>query len=155
VLHSTFDAYLLDIPYRRMLAICFCCDCCCTVRHSLDVDAAGFRDTVIRLPGLTIEVEQACTGCGACLAVCPVQAISLHPASQDKNARSLDITRHNAQARIDLERCKGCGRCISTCPAGALHLQLSDCANTQARLLDRVAKRTDIGVTSRTEPQTI
>ena len=32
IAHTQFDSYVLGIPYRRMLTICFCCDCCCAVR---------------------------------------------------------------------------------------------------------------------------
>ena len=35
VLHSVVDAILLQIPFRRMLAVCFCCDCCCTIRRGM------------------------------------------------------------------------------------------------------------------------
>lgn len=139
VLHSSFDAYLLDIPYRRMLAICFCCDCCCTVRHSLTMGVPGFADTVVRLPGLSVEIGTSCTGCGTCLSVCPVGAISLAPSPQP------------GQAQIDLERCKGCGRCVSTCPSNAIRLHLYDQVEMLERLLDRIAQRTDIGATIPTD----
>jgi UDP-glucose 4-epimerase len=144
VLHSTFDAYLLDIPYRRMLAICFCCDCCCSVRHSLKVDAPGFRDTVVRLPGLTVEVTPSCTGCGACLPVCPVLAISLHESTSETDAHRTSSVKRRSRARIDLERCKGCGRCVSTCPSSAIHVHQADQAHMLSHLLARVAQRTDI-----------
>jgi len=151
VLHSTFDAYLLDIPYRHQLAICFCCDCCCTVRHSLKLDTPGFRDTVIRLPGLTVEVAPSCTGCGACLSVCPVQAISLHESSHKAKVRPPSSAQHPVKAHIDLERCKGCGRCVSSCPSNAIRLNLADRAQMLSHLFARVAQRTDIGIPASTD----
>jgi ferredoxin len=142
VLHSAIDAYLLDIPYRRMLAICFCCDCCCTVRHSLVVGAPGFADTVIRLPGLAVEVSVSCTGCGTCLPACPVQAISLRRPRQGADS---------PQACIDARSCKGCGRCVSACPVSTIHLHLSNQAQMLSHLLARVAQRTDIEATASTD----
>ena len=35
IVHAAYDAELLGIDYDRMLAVCFCCDCCCTVRQNL------------------------------------------------------------------------------------------------------------------------
>jgi UDP-glucose 4-epimerase len=142
ILHSCFDAYLLDIPYRRMLAICFCCDCCCTVRHSIDVDAPGFRETVVRLPGLNVEVGPACTGCGRCIATCPVQAISLH-ASDAQTAPDVP-SGDGTSAVIDPERCKGCGRCLAICPTSAIHLHLPKPTQTLEHLQARISRRTDI-----------
>jgi len=132
VVHTTFDALTLGIPYRRMLGICFCCDCCCTVQQGLRLGPPAFWDIVVRLPGLAVEVDGACTGCGACVESCYVRAISL---SDDR-------------ARIDEALCKGCGRCITACPTGAVTLRLDSDVDTLGRLLDRIVRRTDIGLTS-------
>jgi len=128
IAHSSLDAYVLGISYRRVLAVCFCCDCCCTIRQGLRQGPAAFWNTVVRLPGLAVEVGHACTSCGACLPVCPVQAISLN----------------NGRAKIG-ELCKGCGRCVTACPADAISLRLADSADTLDRLLARIEQRTDIG----------
>jgi Pyruvate/2-oxoacid:ferredoxin oxidoreductase delta subunit len=128
VAHASFDAYMLDIPYRKMLAICFCCDCCCTIRQGLRMGPVAFWDTVQRLPGLKVVVETACTGCGTCLAKCPVNAISAP----------------DGRAYIDHQRCKGCGLCIAACPDEAIHLHLADGVDTLDRLLARIGERTDI-----------
>jgi ferredoxin len=127
IAHSSLDAYVLGIPYRRMLAVCFCCDCCCTIRQSLRKGPPAFWDTVVRLPGLTVVVGQECVSCGACISVCPVRAISLN----------------NGRATVS-ELCKGCGRCAAVCPTGAIALRLADGADVLAHLLARIDQRTDI-----------
>jgi len=53
-------------------------------------------------------VDQAlCTGCGACVAECPVDAISVEP-------------RRNGVAAVDDAECIRCGRCHDVCPQGAV-----------------------------------
>lgn len=132
VVHTTFDAVTLGIPYRRMLGICFCCDCCCTVQQGLRLGPPAFWDIVVRLPGLSVQVDGACTGCGACVGVCYVQAISLS----------------DGRAYVDEKLCKGCGRCVTVCPTGAIVLRLDEKIDAMAQLVSRISRRTDIGLRS-------
>ncbi len=127
VVHSAFDAWLLGIPYRRMLAICFCCDCCCSVRHSLRLGSLAARDTVVRLPGLAVTVGSGCTGCGQCIGACHVGAISL-----DRGVAHIGPA------------CKGCGRCAALCPVGAITLRAGPHQDLLAGLLARIDARTNI-----------
>jgi NAD-dependent dihydropyrimidine dehydrogenase PreA subunit len=52
-----------------------------------------------------VDVDR-CTGCGACVEMCPVGAISLV----------------DGRARVDEETCTGCGACVDACPEDAVHL---------------------------------
>jgi ferredoxin len=128
VVHVTFDAIALGIPYRQMLAVCFCCDCCCTIRHGLRLGPHAFWETVVRLPGLTVDVGENCIGCGRCADVCYVKAIKVE----------------YGHARID-DRCKGCGRCADVCPVKAITLRLHKDVDVLEEFLQRVERRTDIG----------
>jgi len=90
-------------PGDRLLTICNCCPCCCLWRV-LPHMAPDIGRKITRLPGLTVSVNGACTGCGACTdGVCFVDAITLV----------------DGHATIS-EQCRGCGRCALACPAGAI-----------------------------------
>jgi ferredoxin len=88
----------------------------------------AFWDTVVRLPGLTLEVGEECAGCGNCTDVCPVQAIRVE----------------YGRARVS-ELCKGCGRCAEECPLGAITLRMQQNIDPMEGLLERIEQRTDIG----------
>lgn len=129
IVHSSFDALMLGIRrYERMLALCFCCDCCCTVRGSLRNGPRAFWERIGRLPGLQVSVNGACVGCGTCVPLCHVQAIRLE----------------DGRARIG-DACKGCGRCAAACPREAIHLTLPEGSDVLRRLQMRIRARTDIG----------
>jgi NAD-dependent dihydropyrimidine dehydrogenase PreA subunit len=50
-----------------------------------------------------VDVER-CTGCGACVEVCPVEAMTLR----------------DGIAWVDNETCTGCQACVDACPQGAV-----------------------------------
>lgn len=127
IAHTVFDAYLLGIPYRRMLTICFCCDCCCAIRHGLRMGPKSFWDVVVKLPGLNVVVGEDCIGCETCATVCPVGAIEIH----------------DGQALIN-EQCKGCGRCARDCPMGAIRMELASEVDVYDSLRRRIDSRTNI-----------
>ena len=51
--------------------------------------------------------ESSCVDCGACVGVCPTNAISMIDLSQD----------------IDEDKCVRCGACVEVCPVRALSLK--------------------------------
>ncbi len=56
---------------------------------------------------MRLEVEEsACTGCGACITMCPVDAIQVP----------------ETIAKVDQDQCVACGACIPGCPEGALDI---------------------------------
>ena len=105
--HASFDAKMLNLPYKKVLAVCFCCDCCCTVRTRLRLGPTTFDDTIKRMPGLRVEIGVGCDGCGTCHAVCPVSSIHF----------TVD-----GLSEIDLAHCKGCGLCVEVCLQDAVVL---------------------------------
>ncbi|MFH1574201.1 MAG: hypothetical protein ABIG68_09475, partial [Acidobacteriota bacterium] len=127
IIHGSFDASLLRIDYRRMLAICFCCDCCCVFRTDMKKGPAAYRDRIIRLPGLTMEGAGSCTGCGACADLCFLGAVSIGPGGP-----------------VFAEFCKGCARCADVCPQGNIRVRMDPSGDSRAALLTRIGARTDI-----------
>lgn len=62
-------------------------------------------------PGAKVRVdEQVCHHCGACVAVCPPDAIFLE----------------NSALVIHQEICTACERCVKMCPVQALHMAAPD-----------------------------
>ncbi len=58
---------------------------------------------------IKIEIEE-CIGCGKCVEVCPVDALSLND---------------EEKAQVDGEKCISCGVCISTCPTDAIETKVT------------------------------
>lgn len=56
-------------------------------------------------PVAVVNKDQ-CVGCGACVGVCPNEAITL-----------------GETADVDPEKCIGCGTCASTCPTESITIE--------------------------------
>ncbi len=117
---------LLDLAYEHNLVqfgenvresvnfICNCCGCCCEAmiaarRFAFDhpVHTTNF------LPDIQMET---CNGCGRCVSVCPVEAMTL------VSANDADKPKMKA-AKLDDELCLGCGVCVRNCPQESLTLK--------------------------------
>jgi len=72
-----------------------------------------------KLPkSLAILDEDLCTGCEACVAVCPVDCIDTVP-----GPRHQMVMQH---CQIDLPRCIGCTLCPQVCPWDCITMVPSD-----------------------------
>ncbi|MHA1739534.1 MAG: DUF362 domain-containing protein [Candidatus Heimdallarchaeota archaeon] len=97
-------------PGEKLLTVCNCCECCCLWRMLPNLPGKISR-TVNKLPGIKIEVQDHCSGCGTCADnFCFVKAIKMKD----------DL------AVIYQEMCRGCGRCIEVCPENAIMLTIED-----------------------------
>ncbi|HUW32168.1 MAG TPA: 4Fe-4S binding protein [Planctomycetota bacterium] len=57
---------------------------------------------------MTAKIDtEACTGCGACSDICPMEAITIE----------------NGVAAVDEDACEGCGVCARECPNGAISME--------------------------------
>ncbi|MBW1987975.1 MAG: 4Fe-4S binding protein [Deltaproteobacteria bacterium] len=103
--HLTFSR---DITADRYFVICNCCPCCCKAFYVYN----QLKVPMLYGSGHRAEVSAACKGCGRCVAVCPVSALSLTGKKKGKKR----------QAVVDAQACLGCGACLSQCPEEALSL---------------------------------
>ena len=58
----------------------------------------------------------SCTGCGRCVAVCPVEAMTLVSANDYKKPKK-------KKARLNKDICLGCGLCVRACVEASLELK--------------------------------
>jgi NAD-dependent dihydropyrimidine dehydrogenase PreA subunit len=86
---------------------CNCCGCACwNVGHIRRRRVP--RDTLMATYFIRETDKEACTGCGACVDICPVAAVKM-----------IDET-----VVVDTGWCIGCGVCGTVCPTGAACLVL-------------------------------
>ena len=127
IAHTIIDAYTLGIPYKRMLTVCFCCECCCLVQRGLRRGPTSLLKAIQPLPGLRIFVDDGCSACGDCVETCPVAAISL-----------------NSHQAVINDQCKGCGICMNACPNGAIKMEMNEKADLWSAFNERIAGYADI-----------
>ena len=90
---------------KRPLAFCQCCPCCC---HGLrTVYELKIPNAVAKSNFVPIISGELCTGCGSCVDICPMDALTLD--RTEKAVRNPD-------------RCIGCGLCVSACSPSAIAL---------------------------------
>lgn len=107
---NRIDTWWLNVgPPRKLLTVCSCCTCCCLWRIVPEV-SGSIRERVRMMPGVTVTVTDACTGCGECAeGVCLVDCIEV------KSGRA-----------VIGDLCVGCGHCVEACPRNAIELTIED-----------------------------
>ncbi|HDP79974.1 MAG TPA: 4Fe-4S dicluster domain-containing protein [Spirochaetes bacterium] len=121
------DNFIWGVRDRgRLLTICHCCRCCCTILASGKYLPREAADSIVRLRGLSITVDpSACMGCGLCVDECFMGALSLE----------------SGAIAHDHDICKGCGRCVEVCPEKAISIHLEDTGTAVDELLSRIRER--------------
>lgn len=87
------------MPCREM--ICPACKVSLEREDHLEKNSTNQNHKNMEYPKVDPEV---CTGCGACMEVCPVNAIMIE----------------NGVAKIVEDKCRGCYACQNVCPVGAI-----------------------------------
>lgn len=93
--------------------MCNCCGCCC---EALTGARRFGLSNPINTTNFLPVVSESCTGCGICVAVCPVEALGLVSANDPEKP-------NRKKARLDNRICLGCAVCVRTCKVGALSLK--------------------------------
>ncbi len=91
---------------RGVNFICNCCGCCC------EAMIAARRFAVMHPIHTTQFLPQVdtktCSGCGKCVSLCPVEAMTLVSANDPHRPQ-------RKLAQVDEDRCLGCGVCLRAC----------------------------------------
>jgi ferredoxin len=99
---------------ERPAFICNCCGCCC------EAMIAARRFAILNPVHTTNFIPTldaaSCTGCGKCVAACPVEAMLLVSAN-DPHRPKVKV------AKLDADLCLGCGVCVRTCSKESIRLE--------------------------------
>jgi len=99
---------------NRVAFICNCCGCCC---EALLAARRFAMMNPVHTTNFLPEVNQSnCNGCGKCVNVCPVEALSLVSANDPKNPKRKIV-------KLDEDLCLGCGLCVKECNQDAITLK--------------------------------
>jgi ferredoxin len=98
---------------NRVSFICNCCGCCCEAM--IAQRRFGLLHPVHTTNFLPAVGGAACTGCGDCVAACPVEAMALVSANDPVHPKK-------KRARVEETICLGCGVCVGVCRTKSLSL---------------------------------
>ena len=86
--------------------ICNCCGCCCEAM--IAARRFAILNPVHTTNFIPVIDDETCNGCGKCVNVCPVEAMSLVSANNPHKPRM-------KVARLNEDLCLGCGVCVRSC----------------------------------------
>lgn len=94
--------------------ICNCCGCCCEAM----IAARKFAIlNPVHTTNFIPEVnEETCNGCGKCVNICPVEAMTLASANDPHKPKK-------KKALLNEDTCLGCGLCVKVCSKESLMLK--------------------------------
>jgi ferredoxin len=99
---------------ERVSFICNCCGCCCEAL--IAARKFGFLNPVHTTNFIPEIIEEKCNGCGKCVSLCPVEAMTLVTASDPRKPGK-------KKAKLNDDQCLGCGVCLKGCNVDALKLK--------------------------------
>lgn len=98
--------HMVDNAREEIKHTCNCCGCCCWSVGTLKRRRVP-RDVLVATYFIRETDEHECAGCGKCVDICPVDA----------------ITMEGDYPRVDTDWCIGCGLCLRPCTTSAAILK--------------------------------
>lgn len=98
---------------RKVNFICNCCGCCCEAL--IAARRFGFLHPVHTTNYIPSIEDEKCNGCGKCVSLCPVEAMTMVSANDP-------LKPNRKKAKLNNEICLGCGVCLRGCDRDALKL---------------------------------
>jgi ferredoxin len=99
---------------RQVNFICNCCGCCCEAM--IAARKFGILQPVHTTNFLPQISDDTCNGCGKCVNVCPVEAMTLVSANNPQKPKM-------KKAKLFEDICLGCGVCVHSCSIGSISLR--------------------------------
>ncbi len=94
--------------------ICNCCGCCCEAL--IAARRFGSLNPVHTSQFIPVVDESQCNGCGKCVSICPVEAMTLVSTNDPRHPKM-------KKAKLDEDACLGCGVCVRACSRQGLSLR--------------------------------
>jgi ferredoxin len=91
---------------KRVNFICNCCGCCCEAM--IAARRFAIMNPVHTTNFLPVVDQNECNGCGKCVNVCPVEAMTLVSANSYAKPKM-------KRAQLNEDICLGCGLCVKSC----------------------------------------
>jgi formate hydrogenlyase subunit 6/NADH:ubiquinone oxidoreductase subunit I len=116
LLQTAYDKNLVQFgenAREQVSFICNCCGCCCEAM--LAAKKFAMLHPVHTTNYLPVVTTEDCNGCGKCVNVCPVEAMSLVSANDP-------LKKKRKKAVLNEDICLGCGLCVRSCAGGKIHL---------------------------------
>lgn len=94
--------------------ICNCCGCCCEAM--IAARRFAILNPVHTTGFIPVISDQRCNGCGKCVNICPVEAMTLVSANDPHQPKL-------RKAVLNKDRCLGCGLCVRSCSGNCILLE--------------------------------
>ncbi len=117
LLQEAYDNNLVQFGenvQKRVSFICNCCGCCCEAM--IAARRFAIMNPVHTTNFLPFVDESNCNGCGKCVNVCPVEAMTLISANNPTKPKM-------KKARLNEDICLGCGLCVKACDKNIIILK--------------------------------
>ncbi len=117
LLQEAYDNNLVQFGENVQKGVSFVCNCCgCCCEAMITARRFAIMNPVHTTNFLPVVDENDCNGCGKCVNVCPVEAMTLISANNPERPKM-------KKARLNEDICLGCGLCAKSCDKNLIILK--------------------------------